>query len=140
LMGDIAGNLGAIGGDNNLLAHTHGFTQPSAHGITQPTFTFNSHYHVAHFAQESGSQLSYEQVTGIPSWTSNLFFGATGSGFVTAYTKGVKTSSVTGATTRTQDVALSNNHSGGSVNAVSESRTDKNIPKYLACKYIMRIK
>ena len=31
-------------------------------------------------------------------------------------------------------------HAGGSVNAVAESRTDKNIPKYLACKYIMKVK
>lgn len=45
LMGNTAGNAGVIGGDNSSFDHTHAFTQPSAHTITQPTFTVADHVH-----------------------------------------------------------------------------------------------
>jgi len=141
---------GGIGGDNNAMAHTHGFTQPSAHGITQPTFTFPDHKHktmekgpgtmgvTIYYGFSSGGSLKQlsdsmflvpEGVNPITIWNyytdSYIFYTKTDGG---------------GSCSRTQNVILTNNHSGGAVNAVSESRTDKNLSKYLACKYIQRTK
>lgn len=141
LMGDIAGNMGDIGGDNDSLAHTHGFTDPNVPG----------HYH----GMGTGADLNIT-ASGSHFHTSRKHDNAASGAYLKSAasndTGGVITDSVThthssedfagniGLVTGGQNGNASFVTTGGSINAVSESRTDKNIPKYLACKYIMRIK
>jgi len=135
------------GGDNNSLAHTHGFTQPAAHGITQPTFTYSNHKHqIMHFVNITDYWYTYDS-EGVDVRMNNPSLLGTDVSMKIAWRE-ASTSDITlysktdggGSCSIGTQVALSNNHSGGSVNAVTESRTDKNIPKYLACKYVQRIK
>ncbi len=173
----MGGALGAIGGSNDSMAHTHsftnstvpahghGFTQPSGHNITQPTFSVPNHKHwLGYLENTSGafhryvqfdvngtkmypilhvidniatSQLPTEVITRLNKFSSNFYTNTDGGG----------------ACSRTSDVSIDNNHSGGavhsagaittsggSVNSVVDNRTNQNMPKYLAVKYIIRIK
>jgi hypothetical protein len=150
LMGNTS--AGAIGGDNAAMAHTHGFTAPTAHGITQPTFTFNNHKHQVLINKTTGVQHelhSYdaggaESLVATTPLASTYDAGTNRRAAILYYTFNPRTyyskTDGGGNCTIGTSVGLSNNHSGGSVNAVSESRTNKNIPKYLSCKYVMRIK
>lgn len=148
LMGNTSGNAGTTGGSNDLLAHTHAFTQPSAHSITQPTFTGPSHNHEWYYHNGSSGNDKVWASTGIDREL-NLSYPKSGTGLYiplnvsssgnysvgNSYTENEGTENCT----RTTDVALSA-HSGGAVGAVSESRTGANIPIYLSVRYIMRTK
>lgn len=89
-------------------AHTHAFTQPTAHGITQPTFVANI------FINGVKTQIEYKQIAATL-WT------ATNEADVPSTDVSTETSSYGADTERIIDVALSNNHSGGSVNAQSDA-------------------
>ena len=148
LMGDTAYGTG---GSNDTMAHTHSFTEPSAHGITQPTFTYPSHTHdqgtlYALVGTGTGSNVLYYAESG-ETFTATKQHGNMAT--ITNSTQGARLASdILGSTggdgggscTRTTSVALSNNHSGAAVTAVVESRTGQNIPLYLAVIYYMRIK
>jgi len=134
------------GGNNDTMAHTHGFTQPTAHGITQPTFTYPNHKHqIMHWVNSTNYWHTYDSEGLDVRMNASSPFGTESPANIawrdpgnddTYYSK----TDGSGSCSIGTQVALSNNHSGGSVNAVSESRTDKNMPKYLSCKYIQRIK
>jgi len=100
----------------------HVFTQPSAHGITQPTFTGPSHAHpipglgynaAGNTLEVDESELS---TSGTITASDNKFASTSSSG---AQSRLATNAGGTGACTRTQNVALSNNHSGGAVDAHS---------------------
>lgn len=143
LMGNSAGNAGVIGGDNNSLAHTHAFTQPSQHTITQPTFSVNPHQHVWYISGTGGNTaVSYNNLGGWKyiTWDtdgSNLVVSGSGaSRLQDTYFTSLASAD---ACAQTGAVALSA-HAGGAVGAVVESRNNKNLPKYLSARYIMRVK
>ncbi len=107
-----------------LALNNHTFTQPTAHGITQPTFTVPVHNHKWYSVNPGGVDYSYTVVSG------QLYITAAGDSSTMGIAVG--TSSTLNANyytnnqgvancTITQNVALTNNHSGGGVNAHSFS-------------------
>jgi hypothetical protein len=116
LMGDIAANMGAVGGDNASMAHTH---------------TYPNHKHqVGHVDPAGGGQKSF------------YMYDSEGSNFWIYGDQATTPDGQTGAAVRFSiaKTFYSKTDGGGNCSGVVESLTDKNIPKYIACKYLMRVK
>lgn len=157
-----AGGGVATGGSSTVdIAHAHAFTQPTAHGITQPTFTGPSHTHgagsyqfqVAYWNDAANELYFYDlagnyevgigrEDTSTDSGGFAINYDSMGSSTEWMYTQagtGSSGAEGTGACTRSGDVGLSNNHSGGSVTNLGVTNLE-NRPKYLRTYYIVRIK
>jgi len=128
-----------IGGDNDSFAHTHDFTQPDAHVVTQGTFNGPQHKHKTAWTNANGDfyLLPSTKITDYglypvrDTFTVNTFVNHCGAtNFYSLNT--------TPGCTKTQDATLSA-HSGGAAGAVVEDRTDKNLPLYFKTKFYMRI-
>jgi hypothetical protein len=149
---------GNTGGSDDAMAHTHAFTQPSAHEITQPTFNTPTLSHAAHSHGSSNmfACINAFDTANYTRWIGRGSFASTSvvaceiwAGGSNATVGGVAISGNTDSTTdsshaaaactRTTDVALTNNHSGGAVGAVNESRTGQNMPAYYSLIFIIRM-
>jgi len=154
----------ALSNHATLVLANHVFTQPTAHGIVQPGFNGPSHRHdiegVNGAWNAAGAYVVSTRSSGAQMCTATVGSGTT---------KRLVNRTVYGgiiACTRTQDVALSNNHNGGAVDAHSFTQNidahsfaqnidahdvtnnavtsgaasnTENRPKYLSCFYIMRV-
>lgn len=174
---------GALADHDDIdIAHGHGFTQPSAHGITQPAFNVPGHYHGFglgsgltggshdHTFQDLGEIFNSDAGPGgissinnygaaaniTPNITSSGDHGHGGTiGLVTGGSNG----NAAFAASRSTDVALSNNHSGGAVTSlgttnksisahdftsnISHSVTNNSVnnePKYVSVIWVIRVK
>jgi len=164
---------GAAGGANtqasNVTIANHVFTQPSAHGITQPTFSVPAHYHgrgtlgasadgntvnADSVMRPSGGAASSMKMVADDRWSDGNFYNwgsvtiplsnhghsVTLTGSIGATTGGSNGDAAFGAS-RTTDVALTNNHTGGGVDAhaVTNSAVN-NEPAYVEVVWVIRVK
>jgi len=133
-----------VGGDNDLLDHTHSYTQPDNHSVTQPEFRGNSHNHTVAVSFPSGNLYFYDingtsvcigaKVTkGI--WSElELVHRVVASEYSAHYTD----TSGSGNCNSTGNFAV-DAHANGAVIDVAESRTDANLPKYFKTKFYIRV-
>jgi len=106
-----------------LALNNHTSTQPTAHGITQPTFTISAHNHNWYIYGAGATDSSYDAVGN----SLNIVAGGTNLGIYVQNNGTLASHYYTdnqgaGDCTRVIDVALTNNHSGGGVNAHSFSQ------------------
>jgi hypothetical protein len=140
--------LGATGGSANLAAHTHDFTQPTPHAITQPAFgahaALAAHQHALPFAKTpggTGNLLLFppSDYGGAPAGTIESY--ATPIANVTGGLTRMLSQGVSGGTpdahTRTTDVALTNNHAGGAVGSVTGTVAE--LPPYAALYILVKV-
>ena len=171
------GTSGAQSGANTQASEVtisdHSFTQPSAHGITQPTFTSPAHYHgfgsgsglgggshqhkiqetaggnfmfVANVFNTTGSAGGAGQ-TANPNQTATLIASDYGSipdhghtGYIGLVNGGVNGNAAMGDS-RTTDVGLTNNHTGGGVSTHGVTNNAvNNEPAYTEVVWIIRVK
>ena len=151
-------SVGSIGGENTN-SHTHSVTSNvavAAHGITQPTFTVDSHTHGSGgiyslmdwngstYCVQYAGQSAFTSSVGLLTTTGvDLKYQGTSqsSGGHAPNSAGSTGTASTNTTSRTTDVALTNNHSVTNNAVTSGTPIDtENRPLYLSTLFIMKIK
>lgn len=160
--------VGATGGSSALTAHTHAFTQPTAHSITQPvvgdhsTISHSANHsgtavaahsnHLSHSAHTANGQVEVQVLGGSGFWVNYYGSGALAQAALVHdnnHSAHDQNHTVTQPTAHadhtvtahalTTNVALSNNHSGGAVGAVSGGAGTQ-LPPYLAVWPLIKIR
>ncbi len=159
--------VNATGGSTTLAAHTHEFTQPSAHSITQPIV--GNHSTISHTANHTGTALlSHSTHTGHtdhPGTQAELLVTPGSGVWINTYNSSANAAAARthdhnhdahdnnhtvfqpdahgdhtpSAHALTTDVALTNNHSGGAVGAVSGASASP-LPPYISLYPLIKLR